>query len=257
MDMSLFKESISDYTTRMRESYREGILSRKKVMVIGTYHLGMTPEYKKILKPLVDKMVKFAKVKGTEVRFELELPHPMVDERLTDAFLYHSIENACDVSIKGFDDDSVIEKLNPKLNELMRQSNKCIVDACATFGIEKDDAYHALDSFYTNKALDKIVELLKTQNLTELDKMIKSFINIDNVIGRALAFADRDYYVDERPNDIIARYNAICDEMDEVLLRRDRNWELPDADRVLICVGYEHVKFVADVYRKKGYTILK
>ena len=255
--MDLFKESINEYTSRMRELYREGVFSRKKAMVIGTYHLGMTPEYKRILKPLVDKMIKFARVKGTEVRFELELPHPMVDERLTDAFIYHSIEASCDVKIKGFDDDSVIEQLNPVMNDLMRQSNKCIVEACARFGIGKDDAYHALDSFYTNTALDTVVGLIKTQNLSELDKMMKSFIDMDNVIGQALAFADRDYYVDERPTDVITRYKAICEKMDEVLLRRDRNWELPTTDRVLVCVGYEHVEYIKNEYIKKGYAIVK
>ena len=216
----------------------------------------MTDEYKRVLRPLVDRIVKFAKTKGTEIRFEVKLPHPMVNEKLTDVFLYHSVEAVCTTAIGGFDTDASIKKLKPVSDNIERQINKCIVDACAKFGIGKDDAYGALDSFYTHATMSRVVELLKKQNLVELGAMMNSFVDIDNVIGRALAFADMDYYVDERPVDIISKYNALRAEMDEVLLRRDRNWELPMTDRVLICVGYEHVDYIKSVYAEKGYTIL-
>ena len=243
-------------TAPIDNEYREGVFNRKKAMIIGTYHLYMTDEYKRVLRPLVDRIVKFAKTKGTEIRFEVKLPHPMVNEKLTDVFLYHSVEAVCTTAIGGFDTDASIKKLKPVSDNIERQINKCIVDACAKFGIGKDDAYGALDSFYTHATMSRVVELLKKQNLVELGAMMNSFVDIDNVIGRALAFADMDYYVDERPVDIISKYNALRAEMDEVLLRRDRNWELPMTDRVLICVGYEHVDYIKSVYAEKGYTIL-
>ena len=239
--MDIFKESMSN--------------NKKKAMIIGTYHLFLgegAGESK--LGDVRDRMVKFVKSAPTEVRFELNLGHPGVAENLTDAWLHAEVRKATKTS-KGLDTDTDV--LLVRLQSIMGSIQNKTMEAASALGVSFGDISLAQQQMYSGQIINDILDSINTQDFAEVDKTLQSFKKIQTAGKMAMERLGKKYDDALLSADLVKEYDELIDKVNKVIIARDRKWVFPTSDRVLICVGYEHIKFVKDVYRKKGYTIVK
>ena len=115
----------------------------------------------------------------------------------------------------------------------------------------------AQTGFYTNDVLIDILNSIAHQDFNEIDKTLQSFKKLPLILEKATMALGKDRDLSVVPKKLIDEYDALVDEVNRVIIRRDRTWVFPTEDRVLICVGYEHVDYIKNEYIKKGYTVLK
>ena len=239
LDMPLFSEKMSD--------------NKKKVMVIGTYHLFLNDYGKTLVEPVLERMKDFAQKAPTEVRFEVAVDHPGIDKNITDAYLHTELRKVIDKSSAL---DTNPEKLIRSLQKVMGNVAKLTAKAGELVGTTQLALQTAQTGFYTNDVLVDILNSIAHQDFNEIDKTLQSFKKLPLILEKATVALGKDRDLSVVPKKLIDEYDALVEEVNRVIIRRDRTWVFPTDDRVLICVGYEHIKFVKDVYRKKGYTIL-
>jgi hypothetical protein len=115
----------------------------------------------------------------------------------------------------------------------------------------------AQNAMYTPDIINDILNAINDQDFSDIDVKLQGFKKLENVLATATKLRDVEFNASLIPKELLDKYNSCMEEVTKKLIQRDRRWKFPTSDRVLICVGYEHTKFVTDVYRKKGYTILK
>ena len=228
--------------------------NKKKAMIIGTYHLLLGPAAKEMISGVADRMVQFATEAPTEVRFELKLGHPGVDQNVTDAYL-HAVVRESVKSSDGLDTDTTA--LLTRLQTILGTIQEVTYKAAELVGASAMGVQMAQNAMYTPAIINGILNAINDQDFSEIDTKLQEFKKLESVLATATKLRDVEFNASLIPKELLDKYNASMDEVKKKLIQRDRRWVFPTSDRVLICVGYEHVKFVADVYRKKGYTILK
>jgi hypothetical protein len=239
MDMPLFREKMSD--------------NKKKAMIVGTYHLFLNDYGKSLLDPVLDRMKDFVQHAPTEVRFEVAVDHPGIDPNITDSYLHRELRKVTESSSAL---DLYPEKLIGSLQKVMGKVVKLTAKAGELVGATQLALQTAQTGLYTNDVLVDILNSIAHQDFNEIDKTLQSFKKLPLILEKATMALGKDRDLSVVPKKLIDEYDALVEEVNRVIIRRDRTWVFPTEDRVLICVGYEHIKFVKDVYRKKGYTIL-
>lgn len=238
MDMPLFREKMSD--------------NKKKAMIVGTYHLFLNDYGKSLLDPVLERMKDFVQHDPTEVRFEVAVDHPGIDPNITDSYLHRELRKVTKTSSAL---DLHPEKLIGSLQKVMGKVQALTNKAGELVGVSPLAIQTAQTALYTNDVLIGVLNAIANQDFTEIDKTLQSFKSLQLVIDKATVALGNDRDVSIPPK-MLNEYKELVEEVGRVIIRRDRGWVFPTDDRVLICVGYEHVKFVKDIYRKKGYTIL-
>ena len=235
--------------------FSEGMKSnKKKAMIVGTYHLMLGPAAKEMISGLSDRMVQFVTEAPTEVRFELKLGHPGVDVNLTDAYLHAVVREAVDSS-DGLDTDTTA--LLKQLQVIMGTIQEVTYKAAELVGASAMGVQMAQNAMYTPAIINDILNAINHQDFSDIDSKLQEFKKLENVLATATKLSDAEFNATLIPKELLDKYNSCMEEVTKKLIQRDRRWKFPTSDRVLICVGYEHTKFVTDVYRKKGYNILK
>ena len=227
--------------------------NKKQAMIIGTYHLMLGDMGKQMLSGVLGRMKDFCTSAPTEVRFELNLGHPGVSELLVDAYLHAELRKVVKSSMGLDTNPEALTKTLQKVGGTMMQLS---LDAAATVGLTLTAVQMAQAKFYTPQILNEIVESVNNQDFTEVDKQLQTFKRLDLALSAAAKDEGIRYSDALVPKEILNAYDEALNEVTKLIMKRDRQWKFPTDDRLLICVGYEHTKFVKDVYRKKGYTIL-
>lgn len=240
-ETNLFKESMSD--------------NKKKAMIIGTYHLFLDDGTgESMLGDVRDRMVNFVKKAPTEVRFELNLGHPGVAVNLVDAWLHAEVRKATKTS-KGLDTN--MDELLVNLQSIMGGLQNATAEAASAIGVSPEYLSMMQNQMYTDDVINGILDAVNSQEFTEIDQTLQTFKKIQTAAKMAMDSQNKKYDDSLLGAELIKEYDGLIDKVNKVIIARDRKWVFPTSDRVLICVGYEHIKFVKDVYREKGYTIIK
>lgn len=234
--------------------FKESMANNKKqAMVIGTYHLFLDSEDCERIKNVIGRMKDFATAAPTEVRFELELGFPGVAENLTDAFMHSEVRKVVKSS-KGLDTDTT--KMVIQLQSIMRKLQEVTIEAASLLGFTAMDVQTAQMELYTTQLLNSIIDAIDSQDFAEVDRELQTLKSLDTILGKTAKLNNREFSPAALPSELTSEYDKALGDVGKIILQRDRKWVFPTSDRVLICVGYEHTKFVKDVYRKKGYKIL-
>ena len=234
--------------------FKESMANNKKqAMIVGTYHLFLDSVGWERIKNVIGRMKDFATAAPTEVRFELELGFPGVAENLTDAFMHSEVRKVVKSS-KGLDTDT--NKMVKQLQTVMGKLQGIIVEAASVLGFTAVDLQMAQMQLYTPQLIDSILSAIDSQDFAEVDRELQTIKSLDAILGKTAKLNNREFSPAAIPSELTSEYDKALDAVGKIILQRDRKWVFPTSDRVLICVGYEHTKFVKDIYRKKGYKIL-